>query len=60
MILMPVGDQYQVRRQVIAFPCIGIDVDHIAFGGHDTQASMPLVQEPGLWLFGHSHRTEQH
>ena len=54
------GVQYQVRGRVVAFPGIGIDVDHLALGGHDAQASVPLVQEPGLWLFGHSHRAEQH
>ena len=45
VVIMPVGDQDQVRRKVIAFSGVGINVDDLSFPGDDPQAAMPLIEE---------------
>ena len=45
MVVMLVGYEDQIRRQIIAFPSIRIDVDHFVSLGDEAQGSVPLVKK---------------
>ena len=50
VVLVSVGDEDQVCGEVIAFPCIGINVDDLFIGGHDAETAVSLVQKMMRWF----------
>ena len=57
VVLMSVGDEDQVRGEIIAFSCVRIDVDDLFVGGHDAETAVSLIQkmvrrsDSGAFLF---------
>ena len=43
MVIMLMGDEHQIRGEIVAVPRIGIDVDHLGLVRLDAQGRMPLI-----------------